>query len=74
MTLLVIMGGVFHGCRMLLIDIYDPLSSFVINAISLPHMIAYLVFFFVADLAAIIATDRIISLMVRLQNPPTDED
>lgn len=74
MTLLVIMGAVFHGCRMLLIEIYDPLSAFVVNAISLPHMIAYLVFFFFIDLAAIIATDRIISLMVRLQNPPTDED
>jgi hypothetical protein len=58
---------------MLLLAIFDPLSAYVVSFISIPHIISDIVFFFVADLAAIIATDRIISLMVRLQNPPTDE-
>lgn len=73
-TLLVIMGAVFHGCRMLLLTIYDPLSHIQTGSLSLPHIIAYLVFFIAADLAAILLTNRLISLMVRLQNPPTDED
>jgi hypothetical protein len=73
-ALLVIMGAVFYGCRMLLIAIYDPLSNLVVSRISLPHIISYLVFFVVIDLAAILATNRLIALMVRLQNPPTDEE
>jgi hypothetical protein len=71
-TLLVIMGAVFYGCRMLLLAIYDPLSNLKVSSLSLPHIISYLVFFIVIDLAAIIATDRLISLMIYLQNPPTD--
>jgi hypothetical protein len=73
LTLLVIMGAVFHGCRMMLIEIYDPLSHLVVSRISLPHIIAYLLFFVFSNLAGLIATDRILAFMVNyLQNPTSD--
>lgn len=68
------MGAVFYGCRMMLLAIHDPMAALKISSLSLPHIVAYLVFFVVIDLAAIVATNRLISLMVRLQNPPTDEE
>jgi small basic protein len=72
-ALLVIMGAIFHGCRMLLIEIYDPLSHLVVSSISLPHVIAYLLFFVISNLAGLIATNRILAFMVNyLQNPTSD--
>lgn len=73
LALLVIMGAVFHGCRMMLIEIYDPLSHLVVSRISLPHIIAYLIFFVVSNMAGLLATNRVIFLMVKyLQNPTSD--
>lgn len=73
-TLLVVMGAIFYGCRSLLLAITEPLHSFSTTGFSLPHVISYLIFFFIVDLLALLATDRIIRLLVRLQNPPTDEE
>ncbi len=68
------MGGIFHGCRQILLNIYDPLSKFVVNSISLAHIISYVIYFLAAELLFLFATHHIISLMVWLQNPPSDED
>jgi len=74
LTLLVAMGAIFYGCRCLLIGIYDSMSDAQFDYISIPHIIAYSIFFISSFVAQIFLTERIISLMVWLQNPPSDED
>lgn len=47
-VLLVILGAIFHGFRMMILEIFEPLSNYVFNdQISLPHIIGYLLFFIV---------------------------
>ena len=71
----VIIGAIFHGCRMFLLEIYEPLSSLTFNGIiSLPHIIAYLLFVVVEYLFRLILVKKIIKVMIYLQNPPSDEE
>lgn len=42
--------------------------------ISLPHIIAYLLFFVVEEAFRFLLAEKIIMFMVFLQNPPSDED
>jgi hypothetical protein len=72
LALLVTVGAIFHGCRAILREIYDPLSNIMVDSISLPHVISYFIFFIIVDVLQFLLTDRIISLMVYLQNPPSD--
>ena len=48
---LMVYGGIFFGCRMFLVDIYDPLSNLIIFYISLPHILAYTPYFIFVELA-----------------------
>jgi hypothetical protein len=71
----VIIGAIFHGCRMFLLEIYEPLSALTFNGIiSLPHIIAYLLFVVVEYLFRLILVKKIIKAMIYLQNPPNDEE
>lgn len=71
-ALLVAVGGIFYGCRMLLVRIYPSLASLVASFFSVPHLLAYLLFFLIVDMFRYLATDRVINLMVLLQNPASD--
>lgn len=74
-TLAVILGAIFYGFRMMIIEIYDPLVEYVIvDTISLPHCIAYSLYFIFAEIFRLVLAEKIISVMVYLQNPPSDED
>lgn len=71
----IIIGAIFHGCRMFLLEIYEPLSDLTFNyMISLPHIIAYLLFVVVQYLFRLILVKKIIKVMIYLQNPPSDEE
>lgn len=71
-ALLAAVGGIFHGCRMLLVRIYPSLAALVARFFSVPHLLSYLLFFLIVDIFRYLATDRIINLMVLLQNPASD--
>lgn len=72
-VLLVILGAIFHGFRMMILEIFDPLSAYIFNdQISLPHIIGYLLFFIVEEAFRFLLADKIIAFMVYLQNPPSD--
>lgn len=73
-VLLVVLGAIFHGFRMFLLAIYDPLADFQIGgSLSLPHIIAYGLFFVVEEGFRLLV-NKVIDFMVYLQNPPSDED
>ena len=74
LTLLVACGAIFHGCRMLLLSIYDKYYKLKFSSISFPHFFSYFLFFILMDLLRYFATDHIIDLLVQIKNPPTDED
>ena len=73
-ALLTALGGIFHGCRMLLVEIYEPLDHLVVEAISLPHLIAYSIFFIIEFLFNLLLSKRIIRAMTWLKNPSSDEE
>jgi len=66
------MGAIFYGCRVILRTIYDSLSTAKINYISIPHIISYSIFYAFVFAADFLLIDRIIALMIWLQNPPSD--
>jgi hypothetical protein len=73
--LIVILGAIFFGFRMMILEIYEPLSKYTVGgAISLPHLIGYSLFYIVEEGFRMVLVSRIISFMVYLQNPPSDED
>lgn len=72
--MLVILGVIFFGFRMMLLEIYEPLSAYQLDGIlSLPHLIVYALFFIVEEGFRLVA-DKVIRLMIYIQNPPSDED
>lgn len=73
MLLLVVLGAIFYGFRMMIVEIYEPLSKYVFEMlISLPHTIGYLLFFIFEEAFRFLLADKIIAFMVYLQNPPSD--
>ena len=72
-ALLVLMGLIFMGVRLMLVSFYDSWANLQSGFLSMPHFVAYLVFFLVVDVFRIMATDFIISQLIVLRNPPTDE-
>lgn len=71
----VIIGAIFHGCRMFLLEIYEPLSWLTYHGIiSLPHILSYLLFVVIEYLFRLILVKKVIKVMIYLQNPPNDEE
>jgi DMSO/TMAO reductase YedYZ heme-binding membrane subunit len=73
-ALLVAVGAIFYGCRMFLLSIFEPLAGLQASFFSVPHLIAYLLFFLIIDVFRYLGTDRVINMLVLLQNPASDED
>ena len=74
-VLAIILGAIFYGFRMMILEIYEPLVDLVVvGTISLPHTISYALYFICAEIFRLILAEKIISVMVYLQNPPSDED
>jgi len=71
--MLVAIGGIFDGCRFILRSIYDPLIQYSANFLSLPHLIAYSIFFFIVKVVINLVAMPLINLMIYMQNPPSDE-
>ena len=74
MGLLTIVGVIFFGFRRMLVSIWAGMASLKAGFISIPHLIAYIMFFIFVDLFRYLATDRIIRLLVKMHNPASDED
>jgi hypothetical protein len=72
LAVIVMCGAIFHGCRMLLVSIYDQYYKLKVSSISFPHFFAYLVFFVIMDLLRSFATDNIIDFLIYIKNPPSD--
>ena len=67
-----VIGLIFWGFRRMLINIYNPLAGLTVGFLSFPHLIAYFIFFVVVDVVKLLVVDRIINLLIKLKNPPTD--
>ncbi len=72
-ALLVAIGAIFYGCRMLLLSIFERYAGWRVSYLSFAHFFAYLIFFLSVDLLRMFATDHILRFLVFLQNPPSDE-
>jgi hypothetical protein len=71
--ILTVIGAIFHGFRMMLLAIYQGMAELKVGFFSFPHILAYFFFFLIADLLTLLATDRIIRILIKFKNPPTDE-
>lgn len=72
-ALLVVVGAIFFGCRMFLLAIFDSMAGLTFQFFSVPHLLAYLLFFLFVDFFQALATDRVIKLLILLKNPASDE-
>ena len=67
-------GAFFHWVRMFLVQIYDPLSKIQVDYLSLPHVLAYSIFFLFIELFKLIVTDKLMQALVLFMNPPSYDD
>ena len=71
-AIFVLLGLIFMGFRRMLIRVYPGLSGVVISFLSFPHIFSYLLFFVFIELFTMLV-DKIIYLLIRMKNPPSDE-
>ena len=69
---MVLIGLLFAGFRRMLVVMYDSMAGLTIGFLSFPHLLAYFFFFLSVDLVKYFVIDRIISLLIKLKNPPSD--
>ena len=71
--MLTLLGLLFWGFRLMLITIYNGMAGLTVSFVSIPHLLAYFLFFLAVDLVNYLVLDKITSLLIKIKNPPTDE-
>lgn len=72
-VLITMFGAVFYGSRRFLLAIFSGLYAYSGNYISLPHILSYSIYFVVGDLFKMKFYDKVISMMLFIKNPSSDE-
>jgi hypothetical protein len=71
-VLIGIFAGLFHGCRMFLLQIHDPLYGYQGRYFSLSHLLAYSIYLIVGDIFKIQMYDKVVALLIWIKNPSSD--
>ena len=67
-------GGVFFGCRMFLLEIFDSMAKNQVLFLSLPHLIAYSVYFIFVELVRIVIYRHLVRFLIFFKDPASDDD
>ena len=71
--LIVIFGSIFYGCRVLLIQLYEPLYNVRFSILSASALLSYSVYFLIGDVFKLKFYGFIIKVMIRIKNPHDEE-
>jgi hypothetical protein len=71
--LIVCFGALFHGCRMFLLAIHEPLFFAQTDYFSLSHSVAYSIYLVVGDIFKLKLYGQVVDLMLLIKNPTSDD-
>jgi len=69
-----IFGGVFFGCRMFVVEIYNSMSQYQALFLSLPHLFGYSLYFIFIEFVRILLFDQFVRLIIFFKDPASDDD
>lgn len=73
MILATLFGAIFFGCRMLLLEIQEPLYRYQTQYVSLSHVLSYSIYFFLGELFKRKFYGKVVEVMLIVKNPSSDE-
>jgi hypothetical protein len=69
-----VFGGVFFGCRMFQLEIFNSMALNQVLFLSLPHVIAYSVYFIFVELVQMVTYRHLVRFLIFFKDPASDDD